>query len=162
MTIVIRPMQAADLVQVSDLHARVFGPGRFARTAYRLREGQNDHAGPYCQIAMADETCVGSVTVSEVFADAGNVPGVLIGPVAVDSGYVGQGIGARMITRALDAVRAKGHASFAVLVGDLSFYGRFGFKGIAPGTLLLPGPVDASRVLVLPFADTQVSGMLRA
>ncbi len=38
----IRHVQPLDMPQISALHARVFGPGRFTRTAYRIREGTPD------------------------------------------------------------------------------------------------------------------------
>ena len=34
-----RPVRPADADAINDLHHRVFGPGRFVRTAYRVREG---------------------------------------------------------------------------------------------------------------------------
>ena len=37
--IVMRPVVPGDLAAIRDLHARAFSPGRFARTAYRVREG---------------------------------------------------------------------------------------------------------------------------
>ena len=40
--LVIRPEHPGDGEAIERLHVRAFGPGRFARTAYRLREG----AGP--------------------------------------------------------------------------------------------------------------------
>jgi predicted N-acetyltransferase YhbS len=37
--VLVRPVTPDDLPEISALHARVFGPGRFARSAYRIREG---------------------------------------------------------------------------------------------------------------------------
>ncbi len=37
--ILTRPANAADSADIKALHARAFGPGRFTRTAYRVREG---------------------------------------------------------------------------------------------------------------------------
>src|SRR5215203_2138779 len=37
--LVIRPELAGDADPIERLHERAFGPGRFARTAFRLREG---------------------------------------------------------------------------------------------------------------------------
>ena len=37
--VIVSPVTAIDLPAVFDLNERVFGPGRFARTAYRIREG---------------------------------------------------------------------------------------------------------------------------
>jgi predicted N-acetyltransferase YhbS len=38
LSLVIRPEQPEDGPAIDRLQARAFGPGRFARTAYRLRE----------------------------------------------------------------------------------------------------------------------------
>ena len=35
----LRPLLDSDLPQIQRLDERAFGPGRFARSAYRLREG---------------------------------------------------------------------------------------------------------------------------
>jgi predicted N-acetyltransferase YhbS len=35
-----------------------------------------------------------------------------------------------------------------MLVGDEPYYGRVGFKRIAPGRVMLPGPVDPLRLLI--------------
>ena len=49
-----RPMTPADLAQVSGLNARVFGPGRFTRTAYRVREGAPG-LSRYCRVAVVGD-----------------------------------------------------------------------------------------------------------
>ena len=45
-----RAVSAADATAIVALHVRVFGPGRFARTAYRVREG-TPFASAYCRAA---------------------------------------------------------------------------------------------------------------
>ena len=161
MNVSLRPMTAADRPQVSALHACVFGPGRFSRTAYRLRE-KAGLISPYCWIASDGARCVGSVTLTEVRADTSDTPGVLIGPVAVDISYLGQGIGSNLLRAGLEAAKASGKFDFAVLVGDLPFYGKFGFEHVHPDQLLMPGPVDASRLLILRFSNGEPRGVLRA
>ena len=39
LSLVLAPQTAADQAVIDKLDERVFGPGRFARSAYRLREG---------------------------------------------------------------------------------------------------------------------------
>jgi predicted N-acetyltransferase YhbS len=48
--------------------------------------------------------------------------------------------------RALRDARRRGHAA-VLLVGDASYYGRFGFTAEKTGKLWLPGPYDAHRLL---------------
>ena len=42
LTLDVAPLTPADLPQIEKLDERAFGPGRFTRTAYRLREGVNE------------------------------------------------------------------------------------------------------------------------
>ena len=58
------------------------------------------------------------------------------------------------VARARDAGFA-----FVLLVGDMPYYGRFGFKPAAPGTIHLPGPVDPARLLVLELEDGALDGV---
>ena len=49
--ITLSPTAVQDLATISTLHAAAFGPGRFARTAYRIREGAR-HLSPHCRVAL--------------------------------------------------------------------------------------------------------------
>jgi predicted N-acetyltransferase YhbS len=40
LALTILPETADDAVAIERLHERTFGPGRYARTAYRIREGR--------------------------------------------------------------------------------------------------------------------------
>ena len=44
--------------------------------------------------------------------------------------------------------RGEGFA-LVLLVGDMPYYGRFGFAPVPPGQITLPGPVDPARLLAL-------------
>jgi predicted N-acetyltransferase YhbS len=48
----------------------------------------------------------------------------------------------------LARARAEGF-SLVLLVGDMPYYGRFGFNPVPPGRITLPGPVDPARLLYL-------------
>jgi len=71
---------------------------------------------------------------------------LLLGPLAVDPDFAGQGFGKRLIAEAIAAAKATG-MKLVVLVGDEPYYGRFGFSPIPPGQIVLPGPVDPHRLL---------------
>ena len=53
-----------------------------------------------------------------------------------------------------------------LLVGDMPYYGRFGFVPVTPpGKIVLPGPVDPARLLALelqPGALAPASGKVKA
>ena len=143
--LVIRPESPADGDAVERLHERAFGPGRFARTAYRIREGA-PHRLDLSFTALVGSLLVGSVRLTPV--TAGNAPALMLGPLTVDPAFENRGIGRALIERALDAARAAGHG-LVLLVGDEPYYSRFGFKRLPPGRLAMPGPVDPDRFLAV-------------
>jgi predicted N-acetyltransferase YhbS len=141
--LVIRPERPADAEAVERLHERAFGPGRFARTAYRIREGA-PHRLDLSFTALVGTLLVGSVRLTPV--TAGKAPALMLGPLTVDPAFENRGIGQALIERALDAAREAGHA-LVLLVGDEPYYGRFGFRRVPAGQLTMPGPVDPDRFL---------------
>jgi len=141
-----RSVAAEDADAVSKLHARVFGPGRFARTAYRVREGTGQRSA-FCRLALVDGTVIAALRMTPV--TIGETPGaLLLGPLAVHPDYANQGHGRRLIAESLDAARSHG-VSLVVLVGDESYYARLGFVPVPPGQMWLRGPVDPARILAL-------------
>ena len=138
------PLTRADLPAIDRLDAQAFGPGRYARTAYRLREGADpDFALSF--IARVGPMLVGANRMTGIAC--GGQKALLLGPLTVEPAFHGRGIGAALIERSLEAARDAGHG-FVILVGDLAYYQRFGFVRVPPGRLVLPGPVDMARLLV--------------
>lgn len=139
-----RPVAPTDLPIIAKLHARVFGPGRFTRSAYRVREGVAP-VSRYCRAAFLDGRMIAAVRFTEI-AIGGVERALLLGPLAVDREFAGKGFGRKLIGEALEAAKADG-IRLVVLVGDEPYYGRFGFRPVPPGQITLPGPVDARRLL---------------
>ena len=142
--ITVRPVRPQDLPEIAALHARVFGPGRFARTAYRVREGRSA-TSRYCLVAVRGARLIAAVQFTPVRIGT-TASALLLGPLAVDPEYAGQGHGRRLIAAGLDAARKDG-VRLVMLVGDEPYYGRFGFRPVPPGQIRLPGPVDPARLL---------------
>jgi predicted N-acetyltransferase YhbS len=149
LSLVIRPELPIDAQAIERLHERAFGPGRFARTAFRLREGA-PHLPHLSFTALVGTLLVGSVRMTPVCA--GTVPALMLGPLTVEPAFENRGIGGALIRRSLEAAGENGH-TLVLLVGDEPYYGRFGFKRIPPGRLELPGPVNPDRFLALELAD---------
>lgn len=139
----VRPERAEDAPLVDALVALSFGPGRYAKSAYRLREGVAPVAG-LSFVAIEDGTLRGSVRFWPVVA--GTRPALLLGPLAVQPDQRGRGIGIALMKRGLEEAKKQGHRA-VVLVGDAPYYGRVGFAPLPPGALRFPGPVDPARVL---------------
>lgn len=148
-----RPIAPEDIPLVSALHERVFGPGRFARTAYRVREemGPGHEISRFCRLAASGDHLIAALRMSEVTI-GGQSGAALLGPLAVTPEYMNQGYGRRLVSEALDAARSGG-MKIVILVGDESYYGRFGFKRVPPGQITLPGPVDPGRLLALELSE---------
>lgn len=150
-----------DAEAIERLHERTFGPGRFVKTAYRLRE-QVAHSIDLSFIARIGTLLVGSVWLSPI--RIGDTKALLLGPLTVEPAFRERGIGQALIARALKEASAKGHR-LVILVGDEPYYGKSGFKQVAPGRLIMPGPADPARLLVAelePGAFDGVSGQVRA
>jgi predicted N-acetyltransferase YhbS len=161
--VVTRPIAPEDIPLVSALHDRVFGPGRFARTAYRVREqmDRGSEVSPFCRLAATQTGLVAALRMSEIAIGA--TPGaLLLGPLVVAPEYAGQGYGRALVAESLAAARDAG-LRLVVLVGDEPYYGRFGFKPVPAGTITFPGPVDPARILaaeLVPGALAGYSGLI--
>ncbi|MFC0219284.1 putative N-acetyltransferase YhbS [Pseudochelatococcus lubricantis] len=143
LVLTIRHEYPSDYDAIERMHERAFGPGRFARTAYRLREGAPPVADlSYC--ALVGTLIVGSVRLTPV--RAGDAPALVLGPLTVEPAFKDRGIGAALMQTSLDAAKQAGHR-LVVLVGDEPYYRRFGFRVVPAGRLILPGPVDPARFL---------------
>ena len=71
----------------------------------------------------------------------------MLGPLAVALPYANQGHGRRLIGEGLAAAESAG-ITLVVLIGDPPYYERFGFRRAAPNQILMPSPVDQSRLLI--------------
>ena len=157
LSVTILPEAAGDAQAIERLHERTFGPGRYAKTAYRLRE-QVAHRLSVSFTARIGTLLVGSVRLSPV--RIGETKALLLGPLTVEPAFRERGVGQALIACALKAAAAQGER-LVILVGDEPYYGRSGFRRIPPGRAIMPGPVDPARLLVaelVPGAFEGVSG----
>jgi predicted N-acetyltransferase YhbS len=161
LSITILPETPDDGPAIERLNARTFGPGRFAKSAYRIREDVA-HIPELSFTARIGTLLAGSVRLSPIMI--GEARALLLGPLTVEPPFRDRGIGRQLIVRALDEARGQGHR-LVVLVGDEPYYGRAGFKAVAEGRITMPGPVDPARLLVAelaPGAFDGVSGAIKA
>ena len=138
------PEREADAPAIQGLEERAFGPGRYARTAFRLREN-NPHDRNLSFVARVGTLLVGSVRLTAIHI--AQYPALMLGPLTVDPAFRSKGIGRMLIEDALDAATEQGHR-LVLLVGDQAYYGRLGFRPVPPGQITMPGPVDPSRLLL--------------
>jgi predicted N-acetyltransferase YhbS len=145
----------ADAPAIERLHERTFGPGRFAKTAYRLRE-QAAHRLDLSFTARIGTLLVGSIWLSPV--RIGETKALLLGPLTVEPAFRERGVGQALIERALQEAKTKGH-KIVVLVGDESYYGKSGFKRVPPSRATMPGPVDPARLLLAELEEGAFEGV---
>jgi predicted N-acetyltransferase YhbS len=155
LSLTILPEAAEDALAIERLHERTFGPGRYARTAYRIREGAT-HRLDLSFIARIGTLLVGSVRLTPV--RIGENPALLLGPLTVEPPFRERGIGLQLIERALAEAKSKGHR-LVVLVGDEPYYGKVGFKRIPKGQAVMPGPVDPERLLIAELDEGAFAGV---
>jgi len=154
-TFEIRLETDGDAQVLSHLSAEAFGPGRFTRSAYRVREGVPP-VKALCLCGLLDERLVGGIRFTAIrIGESGGA--ALLGPLVVDPAEKGKGYGKALVQEGLARARSEGF-SLVLLVGDMPYYGRFGFQPVPAGQIILPGPVDPARLLSLEL----VPGVLAA
>lgn len=142
--------RAEDAVAVDALLLEAFGPGRFAKTAERVREQSRMTAG----FTVYDgETLLGSVRLWSVMS--GEAKGVFLGPIAVSNKTRSAGLGGQMVRRCIEEARGQG-LDGVLLIGDPPYFQRFGF--VPAPKVKFSGPVDARRIMWLPFTDVSPDG----
>lgn len=134
--------------QIDGLVDHVFGPGRYVKTAERLREGSAPIA-KYSFVAVQGDKVVGTVRLWPIFvwceADNTRRPLVFLGPICVDPSLRTKGIGRSLVNAAVDAALSDGLEA-VLLVGTPAYFKPFGFD--VAQDIALPGPVDPSRLLI--------------
>src|SRR5271157_1626236 len=133
LSLTILPERDVDAGPIERLHERTFGPGRYAKSAYRLRE-KVAHRPELSFTARVGSLLVGSVRLSRI--RVGETKALLLGPLTVEPPFRERGIGYALIERALGEAKAKGYA-LVVLVGDEPYYGKCGFKRIPKGRVIM-------------------------
>ena len=155
LSLTILPETEDDAAPIKRLHERTFGPGRYAKSAYRLRE-RVAHCLELSFTARVGTLLVGSVRLSPI--RVGEAKAMLLGPLTVEPPFRERGIGYALIRRAIDEAKARGH-HLVVLVGDEPYYGRSGFTRIPKGRVRMPGPVDPERLLVCELTEGAFEGV---
>ncbi|MGH6829577.1 MAG: GNAT family N-acetyltransferase [Methylocella sp.] len=136
---------AADFWARERLLDEAFGAARSDKTAERLREGRLPAQG-FALAAKDAGKLIGTLRMWHVLA--GEVPALLLGPLAVAKAYRSRGLGRRLMAEALFRAASAGHKA-VLLVGDAPYYEPFGFSRRHTLGLSLPGPVDEARFLGL-------------
>ncbi|MDJ0922707.1 MAG: N-acetyltransferase [Henriciella sp.] len=135
---------------IEALYDRTFGPGHFAKTAERLREGTLSLPA-LSRVALQDGRLIAACRLWPLEVGAERLPAVFVGPVAVSPDFQGQRLGLTVTGEALEAATEADWPA-AVIIGAPGYFGELGFQRVAPGTLIFPGPQDPNRIMVRDLA----------
>jgi predicted N-acetyltransferase YhbS len=151
---------------IEHLLDHAFGANRESKTSYRFREGVAalDDLKLVARATEADEgqRIVGTLRFWPVAIDGrtlglGSSPALLLGPLAVAPDLHGKGIGAALMREGLEMAAWARH-QIVLLVGDLGYYGRFGFAPAMAHGLFMPGEVH-ERLLVRALVANALDGV---
>lgn len=81
-------------------------------------------------VAEEEGVLIGHIAVSPVIISSGSEGWFGLGPVSVSPSKQGAGVGSGLTSAAIDALREL-HAAGCVVLGEPSYYGRFGFRSDA-------------------------------
>jgi len=144
------PLADIDPALVERVLDAAFGPDRFARTAYKVREGTDWLQARSFAALDADDMLAGTIQcwpVALTDPSGRRHPMIMVGPVAVLPDLQGAGFGKALVTAALTAIDPRAPLP-QVMIGDADYYGRFfGFSSAHTGGWKLPGPWEAARLL---------------
>lgn len=133
---------ATDWWEVEAIYDLCFAPGREALSSYRLRDGIP--AVRELSLVARDEDGILAGAIRFWPVRIGKRPALLLGPVAVHPTRQGEGLGGYLIQESLKIAR-KNDWKRVMLVGDASYYGRFGFSKLEG--VEMPPPTNPERVL---------------
>lgn len=155
--------RAEDGPAIETLLDLAFGPQRHEKLSYRYRQD----VAPLPEFSLvaradADGALIGTIRYWPIAIGLRQSPALLLGPLAVHPDWAGKGAGRALIRQTLDMAAWARHR-VVLLVGDLDYYGRFGFAPAAPHGIVMPGenPVRLLALGLAPDALDQTSGTLQ-
>lgn len=145
--------------EIEYINAEAFGPGRYTRAAYKIREG-GPHDPSMSFVVLHQNQVIASVRMTPIAAGKGRA--MLLGPLAVRPDYKNQGLGKALVKMALEAAHRAGRGA-TILVGDAPYYEPLGFKRLPYGQITMPRPTDPNRMLAaehIPGAVALLGGLV--
>ena len=151
-----------DVVARETLLDRAMGPGRRRKSSEKLRAHRVPADGLALVARDQDGHVIGTVRLWNVEAGVTRedhaVQALLLGPLAVDASHEGKGIGSALMRAAITEAANRGHGAI-LLVGDASYYERFGFFAAKTQHLMMPGPFERARFLALELKAGWLDGV---
>lgn len=161
--ITIRREQPSDMEAIRDINNLAFGQPDEAFIIDRLRERCDKLLS---LVALIDEKIVGHILFSPVnlVGESKTVAGMGLAPMAVLPEFQRQGIGSRLVTEGIKAIKHFG-CPFIIVLGHEGYYPRFGFEPASKYgfTSQWEGvPDDAFMALILNYNEIHgISGLVK-
>jgi putative acetyltransferase len=157
MELQIRDEEAQDLEQIREILRAAFPTDAESRLVDALRENGK---AVISLVAVEGSRVVGHILFSPVSTTPpGEAGGIGLAPVAIRLDRQSQGIGSRLIREGLQRCRALGF-DYCVVLGDPTYYRRFGFDKASTSSLQNEYGVD-EEFRVIHFTDRAAAGLVR-
>jgi len=158
MTVTIELEQPNDAAAIELLLDEAFGVDRHNKQSYRYRRLTGPVAG-LCLVAREAGHLVGTVRhwPVTIVGDRRMTSALLLGPIGVAADRRSRRIGDRLMRESQRRALELGYA-IVLLVGDLSYYGRFGFRSAAAHGIGMPGE-QPHRLQVLELQAGALDGV---
>lgn len=142
---------------IEAMTAAAFGPDRFHKTVYRLREDVAPMKD-LCFVALDQKgKLVASIRNWPILISE-QWPAILLGPLAIAPELRGLGYGKALMWHSMAQSRMLGHSRI-ILVGDPEYYNQFGFRRDLALNIQLPGWVEERRFLALELVAGSMIGV---
>ena len=154
-----------DHIEVERLLDLVFTPRRTLLSSYQLRNSANKVNNLSYVIKDHSKKDVGSIRFWNIQVDSHSSRGLLLGPLAVHPIYQREGLGEKLVSNSIEKAHSE-NWNWIVLVGDLSYYSKFGFSKDATRGISIGSGFDNSRLLGLDingeFLKAAVGSLIKA
>lgn len=165
--ILIRSEEPRDFAAIREIHLRSFEGEGEANLVERLRSSRDFIPG-LSLVADFEGRPAGHVLFSRIWIRPPDpkLPeevALALAPLAVHPDFRNKGIGSELVTQGLKTSRQHGYG-LVVVVGEQSYYARFGFVPARPKGLEVPFPVPERAFLVaeiIPRPGPGIKGTIR-
>ncbi len=154
-----------DHIKVERLLDLVFTPRRTLLSSYQLRNSANKVNNLSYVIKDYSKKVVASIRFWNIQVDSHSSRGLLLGPLAVHPIYQSEGLGEKLVSNSIEKANSE-NWNWIVLVGDLSYYKKFGFSKHTTSGISIGSGYDNSRLLGLDingdFLKATVGSLIKA
>jgi putative acetyltransferase len=155
----LRQERAGDEGAIDDVHASAFSRGPATApsaeaTLVRSLRSSSAWIPELSIVAVEDGAIVGHVVCTRAWIDPTGFEAVGLGPLGVRPGRQSRGIGSALVEAVIARAAAAGEAIVGVL-GDPSYYARFGFRPSRTLSIAPPDPGWGDNFQAVRLTDTR-------